>query len=192
MLWLCWTNKIYENYKFFIKLPQINYRSLIHNIYILFFLNSYKGYRHIFGLPVSGQRTWSNAKVAKKLNTILILFKEKKLLKYLKNKKFKSFIYLTEYINYLYKYMWYHDWFLNKVHFIKIFRRSRYIKPKFYSLHIKYRKITSFSRSFLKKQKKKKHNKRKIKIDNNSFSIGFKFGYMVNFSQYVNVIYGLK
>lgn len=192
MIWLRWTNKFFESYKTYSPLPQFSYRSLIHNIYFLFFINSYRGYRHIFGLPVHGQRTWSNAKMAKKLNTALILYKEKKMLKFLKNKKFKAFVFLTEYINYVYKYMWYHDWFLNKIHFIKIFKRSRFVKPKFYSMHIKYKKITSFSRSFLTKKKKKKHNKRKVKIDNNSFSIGFRFGYMLNYSQYVNVVYNLK
>jgi ribosomal protein S13 len=33
----------------------------IFNIFMLDFINSYRGLRHSFGLPVRGQRTWTNA-----------------------------------------------------------------------------------------------------------------------------------
>ena len=81
---------------------------------------------------------------------------------------------------------------MNKFHLRYLLRRSKYVKPKFYALHIKHKKVILFSRSFFKKPKKIKHNKRKVKIDNRSFSIGFKFGYMVRFSKYISIVQKLK
>ena len=81
---------------------------------------------------------------------------------------------------------------MNKFHFEYLLRRSRYVKPKFYASHIKHKKIVLFSKSFFRKPKKVKHNKRKVKIDNRSFSIGFRFGYMLKFSKYINVVFKLK
>ena len=36
-------------------------KKYIFNIFLLDFINSYRGNRHAFGLPVRGQRTWTNA-----------------------------------------------------------------------------------------------------------------------------------
>ena len=50
------------------------------NILFSFLIFSYKGIRHLYSLPVNGQRTWSNKKNAKKCNKSLkLLLDEKKL-----------------------------------------------------------------------------------------------------------------
>ena len=36
-------------------------KKVVFNVFILDFINTYRGVRHSFGLPVRGQRTWSNA-----------------------------------------------------------------------------------------------------------------------------------
>ena len=45
------------------------------NIFFLDFINSYRGYRHIFGLPVHGQRTWTNGNSVYRSNNTLRNYK---------------------------------------------------------------------------------------------------------------------
>ena len=47
------------------------------NVFMLDFINSYRGLRHSFGLPVRGQRTWTNAWSCYKSNLVLRQFKLK-------------------------------------------------------------------------------------------------------------------
>ena len=47
------------------------------NVFMLDFINSYRGLRHSFGLPSRGQRTWTNAWSCYKSNLVLRQFKLK-------------------------------------------------------------------------------------------------------------------
>lgn len=73
-------NKIYFYvfYKFFTKFI-LKKSSILDkyrfNIYLNYYLTLYKGYRHLFRLPVRGQRTWTNANNSYKLNTFLSKYK---------------------------------------------------------------------------------------------------------------------
>ena len=53
-------------------------KKILVNIYFYFLISNFKGNRHELGLPLNGQRTWSNKKTCKKLNSILILFLKNK------------------------------------------------------------------------------------------------------------------
>ena len=67
---------------------------------------SKKGFRHLLSLPVNGQRTWSNKKTPKKLNSFLINFKINQFKSLLDNsvnlKNLKALIFLN-YFNWLWK-----------------------------------------------------------------------------------------
>ena len=52
-------------------------RKNIFNVFMLDFINTYRGVRHSFGLPVRGQRTWTNAWSCYKSNLTLRQFKIK-------------------------------------------------------------------------------------------------------------------
>ena len=52
-------------------------KKVVFNVFILDFINTYRGVRHSFGLPVRGQRTWSNAWSCYRSNLVLRQFKIK-------------------------------------------------------------------------------------------------------------------
>lgn len=49
--------------------------SMLANIYLLDLIGSYRGWRHLIGLPLRGQRTWSNGKTTMRTNNILRKYK---------------------------------------------------------------------------------------------------------------------
>lgn len=87
-------------------------KKMILNIFMLDLINSYRGLRHAFGLPVRGQRTWTNAWSCYRANTTLRQFKIKL------SKRLYSTItisdlniaYLAEQINNLWKIQWDSEW----------------------------------------------------------------------------------
>lgn len=48
------------------------------NIFFNFLISNYKSNRHLLGLPLNGQRTWSNKKTCKRTNNILVIFLKNK------------------------------------------------------------------------------------------------------------------
>lgn len=55
----------------------------IYNILYLEYANSYRTYRHLFNLPVNGQRTWGGGKSIKNLKSQLYNYKLKKFSRFL-------------------------------------------------------------------------------------------------------------
>lgn len=99
-------------------------KKMIFNIFILDLVNSYKGLRHAFGLPVRGQRTWTNAWSSYRSNLVLRQFKIK-----LSKRLYTSITisdlniaYLAEQINSLWKIQWDGEW--------KKAKRQRQIQAK--------------------------------------------------------------
>ena len=87
-------------------------KKMIFNIFVLDLINSYRGLRHAFGLPVRGQRTWTNAWSTYKSNLTLRQFKIK-----LSKRLYTSITisdlniaYLAEQINSLWKIQWDGEW----------------------------------------------------------------------------------
>lgn len=82
------------------------------NIFMLDVINTYRGARHAFGLPVRGQRTWTNGRSCYKSNLLLRQFR----LKILKRISISSpdaqlnTNYLAEAVNNLWKVQWEAEW----------------------------------------------------------------------------------
>ena len=101
------------------------------NIYFLDFISSYRGYRHSFGLPVHGQRTWTNANTTFKSNSLLRNYKLnsfKKSLMGLPVSDINNAFYLEQ-LNFLWKSQWELEWFFAKKKRLIDLKKSRgYIK----------------------------------------------------------------
>lgn len=99
-------------------------KKMIFNIFLLDLINSYRGLRHSFGLPVRGQRTWTNAWSAFRSNLVLRQFKIK-----ISKRLYSSITiselniaYLAEQINNLWRLQWDSEW--------KQVKRQRQIQAK--------------------------------------------------------------
>lgn len=110
-------------------------KKTVFNIFMLDIINSYRGLRHAFGLPVRGQRTWTNSWSCYRSNLILRQFKIK-----LSKRLYTSITinelniaYLAEQINSLWKLQWDGEW--------KKAKRQRQIQAKksrnFYKVDLK-------------------------------------------------------
>lgn len=101
------------------------------NIYFLDFISSYRGYRHSFGLPVQGQRTWTNANTVFKSNSLLRNYKLnsfRKSLMGLPVNEINNAFYLEQ-LNFLWKSQWELEWFFAKKKRLIDLKKSRgYIK----------------------------------------------------------------
>ena len=101
------------------------------NIYFLDFIGSYRGYRHSFGLPVNGQRTWTNSKTTFSSNNLLRNYKinifRNSLLGLPINDVNNAFY--LEQLNFLWKSQWELEWFFAKKKRLIELKKSRgYIK----------------------------------------------------------------
>lgn len=100
-------------------------------IYIKYATNTYQGYRHFLCLPVRGQRTWSNHKSQKKKEKVFFNFV--KFVYFKKHKNYcsedkKSKVLYAEFVNYIYKHVFYLEWRFHKYQRIWFASRHRY-KP---------------------------------------------------------------
>ncbi len=109
------TSKVIMVYKILLDVVPSNKelkKKMVFNIFMLDLINSYKGLRHAFGLPVRGQRTWTNAWSSYRSNLALRQFKIK-----LSKRLYTSITiselniaYLAEQINNLWKLQWDSEW----------------------------------------------------------------------------------
>lgn len=127
-------------------------KKMVFNIFMLDLISSYRGLRHAFGLPVRGQRTWTNAWSCYRSNLVLRQFKIK-----LSKRLYTSITiselniaYLAEQINSLWKLQWDSEW--------KKAKRQRQIQAKksrnFYKVDLR----TIASANVSVKEKKKNAN----------------------------------
>jgi len=147
------------------------YRRLCLNIYLLDCRSIYRGWRHTKGLPVRGQRTWSNAWSVYKSNIIMRNFKSKNAKRFYLNAPVKesNIAYTAEYVNNLWKVQWPLEWYCAKVSLDNFtghpstLRIDLYIMSKYQVMHPL--KLKNMS-------KKQKQSYRK-----NYFSLGFEPGF---------------
>ncbi len=132
------TSKLISVYKLLLSVVPENKslkKKMVFNIFMLDLISSYRGLRHSFGLPVRGQRTWTNAWSSYRSNLILRQFKIK-----LSKRLYTSITiselniaYLAEQINSLWKIQWDSEW--------KKAKRQRQIQAKksrnFYKVDLK-------------------------------------------------------
>ena len=100
------------------------------NIVFLDLIFSYKGWRHFKGLPVNGQRTWTNSITVFKNNHILRNHKLSLFKKFFNNNKdlnFNSYL-LLEYNNLLWKIQWEKEWVYLRKKKIKMKKNKHYFK----------------------------------------------------------------
>jgi hypothetical protein len=86
------------------------------NIYYLDLISSYRGWRHSKGLPVRGQRTWTNAWSVYKSNLVLREYRvevSKRIYGSIQI-NYLSVAYLAEQINTLWKFQWEREWKIAK------------------------------------------------------------------------------
>ena len=121
------------------------------NIYFLDFISSYRGYRHSFGLPVNGQRTWTNAKSTFSANPLLRNYKLnmfKKSLLGLPVSDINNAFYLEQ-LNFLWKSQWELEYIIfnvlwdypfskNLFNFNAIFKKNWNIRVSIFYLFIHY------------------------------------------------------
>ena len=144
-----------------------------YNLLYLEYSNSYKTYRHLFNLPVNGQRTWGGGRSIKNLKSQLFSYKLKKF-----NKQWGMPVsyFLPEMVNLLWKQQWRHEWEVSKKY------RERlpwYVQRKKKWLNLTsmvYRRIESFFKHPYR-FKKKKHHRKKKKINKHVITTGFDFGF---------------
>lgn len=128
-------------------------KKVLINIYDLFLLNCYKSYRHLFGLPCNGQRTWRNATTASKINNTLILFKEKKLFFLNKSSNFKKYFFIIEYLNFFFFKQWPHEWLAGRKFLKKNFKFKTYKKASINLASLARKNVPSFFKKVSKKKK---------------------------------------
>jgi len=153
----------------------------------------YKTYRHVFGLPVNGQRTWSNANTTYYNNLLLRQYKLKKFSTFLNDSKPLSFkkVFLCEYVNLFWKKQCFLEW--------ASVRRRRHIFQRWNS-YISYRidfnyLVNSNIEHYFKRNlilKKKKSHRKKRKFTKNSFNIGWQFGFTKDYLSSLRSMHLLK
>jgi len=106
------------------------------NAYILDLITTYRGWRHTRGLPVRGQRTWSNGWNASRLNTIFKDLRVKKGRKMYGNLSVSETYtaQLAEHINLTWKNQWFDEWDAAKTQRLKSTAHRNVIKTDLYSM----------------------------------------------------------
>lgn len=141
------------------------------NILILDSLTTYKGWRHFKGLPVRGQRTWTNAWSVYKSNNILRQFKLKNSKSFYNNVPIKesNIAYSAEYVNLLWKIQWLNEWLSARASRLKFKGHPNSMKIDLYSM-ANYQIMHPLKLKNLSKKQKQSFKK-------NYFSLGFDVGF---------------
>lgn len=139
---------------------------------ILFVGVNVRAYRLLLGYPTRGQRTWSNAKTNRNLNSIIFNLKFNKFSKFNSSITSTKSIFLAEYINLFWQRQWFLEWF------------SVYKKLQYTPLHMKRNNLIDINSvlnfninhnyKYNVNQKKKSH-KRKRLFPKNKVSTGVPF-----------------
>lgn len=142
----------------------------------------YKYYRYFMGFPLHGQRTWSNAKSAKKRLNFVKTWEEQltaKQFKFTCPKVVLQKLTHMEFLNELWLYQWRHEWIYAKHYRLNYDTKFKYKTWKFgLDLAIKNRALTYFKSPYsMNMKKKKKRNKRKVVLPNNMINIGLEVGF---------------
>lgn len=150
------------------------------NILILDFIWTYRGWRHIKGLPVRGQRTWSNAWSSMRVNQILRTIRLKWALKYYNNvtkREAKIGLY-AEYNNLLWKRQWRTSWFYAKTKRLKILNSKKIYSSDVYKIDLK--SIAS-GFIFLPSLKRELTKKQKALQEKSIYAVGYEIGFSKDF-----------
>lgn len=147
------------------------YRRKSLNIFMLDIITTYRGWRHFRGLPVRGQRTWSNAWSSFKSNWILRNFKLNNAKKFYNNVPLREIkiAHIAEQVNILWKSQWEHEWISAKHSILKFKGHPKTMKIDLYSMN-NYQVMYPLKLKNLSKKQKQSYKK-------NYFSLGFDPGF---------------
>ena len=168
------------DYDFFIELLQKKlplffffFNKYVYNIFFLDMICTYKGYRHCHGLPVRGQRTWTNANSCYKSNTFLRQFRIVYFKKFVgsSNTSVVSHLHMAEQINLLWKIQWDLEWKEAKKKQKKIIQEKKKGGVIVDLQSMSKKDISGFSRRG-SAAKKKMYKQKK-----NQFTLGFDVGF---------------
>lgn len=141
------------------------------NIFMLDLITTYRGWRHSRGLPVRGQRTWTNAWSCYKSNWVLRNFKL-----ILAKKKYGNIpirdirtASLAEYVNLTWKQQWGYEWLAAKNSRLRFKGNKNTIKIDIYAM-ANYQVMHPLKLKNLSKKQKQSFKK-------NYFSLGFEPGF---------------
>jgi ribosomal protein S13 len=141
------------------------------NIFMADVITLYRGWRHFKGLPVRGQRTWSNAWSAYKANWTLRNFKLNNAKKFYGNipEKEINVAHIAEQVNMLWKDQWEQEWISAKHSILKFKGHPNTMKIDLYSM-ANYQVMHPLKLKNLSKKQKSSYKK-------NYFSLGFDPGF---------------
>lgn len=144
------------------------------NIFFLDFLNTYRGLRHSKGLPVRGQRTWTNAWSTYRSNLNLRKFKLEIAKRIYGNMPINTLntIYLAEQINYMWKLQWKKEWLQARNKRLKLMQNE----------HSMFKiDLISMSKGYIDGFERKKvlSRKKKAMLKKNVFTLGFEPGFTI-------------
>lgn len=147
------------------------YRRNVFNIFMLDIISSYRGWRHSRGLPVRGQRTWSNAWSCYKSNWVLRNFKVSASKRNYGNVPARDarIAGLAEYVNLTWKQQWEHEWFAAKNSRLRFKGNINTIKIDMHAM-ANYQIMHPLKLKNLSKKQKQSFRK-------NYFSLGFEPGF---------------
>ena len=146
-------------------------RKMTFNIYVLDMITSYRGWRHYRGLPVRGQRTWSNAWSTYKSNWVMRNFKLLLAKKNYGNIPVKDVkvASLAEYVNLTWKEQWEQEWLAARNSRLRFKGNKNTIKIDMYAMS-NYQVMHPLKLKNLSKKQKQSFKK-------NCFSLGFDPGF---------------
>lgn len=175
-----WLSFLIPNYSYI-------FQQKIYALLLLLNIRTYRSFRLLLGYPTRGQRTWSNANTVRTLNPTLLILKTKQLREYTHH-TYTSTEVLSEYINFIWYLQWNVEWqsMRKNIKFHKFFRTQPHKFLKFDDI-INFR-IEHFAKEVLERKKFKNHRKKR-KINKNSITGGFKFGFV---SYYGKLLSGRK
>jgi len=149
-----------------------NLRSKFKLSILLLDLNtSYRGWRHSKGLPVRGQRTWSNAWSVYKSNNILRNYRLRQARKYFMNVPVRegNVAYAAEYVNLLWRRQWPFEWYAARNNRLGFKGHPSTMKIDLYSM-ANYQIMHPYKLQNLSKKQKQSYKR-------NYFSLGFDTGF---------------
>ena len=165
--WELYLNCIYDIVPFKCSLL----RRLTFNIFMLDIITSYRGWRHYRGLPVRGQRTWTNSWSCYKSNWVLRNYKVIASKKNYGNIPIKDIkvASVAEYVNLIWKQQWDFEWLAAKNSRLRFKGNKNTIKIDIYAM-ANYQVMHPLKLKNLSKKQKQSFKK-------NYFSLGFDPGF---------------
>lgn len=154
----------------------------IFNLKIMDHVNVYRIYRLYMGFPIRGQRTWSNARTAKRHTTLI---KEWFVERHCRQYRFKCsrtrMLQVThmEFFNTLWYRQWHHEWRSARSHFAK---HTTGYKRRMWRFGIDFimrnKPLTYYKDPYKAKRTK---GKRKAMLPKNQHNVGFNFNFTIRY-----------